>query len=146
MPLIHGCLVELDLAHPEIRTRSGHRGNFKTVPLKRHDFVVIQVNHIPRVRHDRAHIAREKMLTLPDPKNQRAPAPRTDHDPRHIRMHHRNPIGPDHLPQPLPHGLDEPSLVASRALVERLAHQMRQNLGVRLRVEFMPSLHELLAE
>ena len=86
------------------------------------------------------------MFILADAKDQRAPPPRTDNHPGHIRVDDRYAVGSDHLPEGAPDRLDQRAPVARRGPVERLANEMGKDLGVCLGMELMPSLRELLAE
>ena len=121
--------------------------DLELVPRDRGDVEVLQINRLPRIGDDGAHVAGKKILPLPHAEHERRTAPRTDNRIRHIAMHEDDAVGAhDHLQRP-PQRLDKPP--RTRVAPERvvvLAHEMREHLRIRLRLEGVPFLHELILQ
>ena len=145
-PLVHRRGIELDPADLKACAAARDGGNLKSFGLECDDLVVVQVNHIAGVSHDRANITRQKMFVLAYSQDERASAPCADDDAGDIRMHDRDAIGPDNLTQSTANGLDQRAFVLRGRLFKRLTNEMGQDLCIGLGVEFMPPFDELLAK
>ena len=98
-PLVHRRGVELDPADLKASSAARNCGNLKSLGLNRDDLVVVQIDHIASMGHDRADITGQEMLVLANPQHERASSPRSNDDAWDIRMHDRDAVGPDNLTQ-----------------------------------------------
>src|SRR5258708_37549196 len=60
---------KLDFADRVLADRALDRADFKAFPIERNEIEIVQVNNIPGVSDDRAHIAGQKIFFLADAEN-----------------------------------------------------------------------------
>ena len=127
---------ELDLADCPITALAGQRTDLEFVALDRDEVEVAQINRITGVGDDRADIARQKILILPDAEDERTTAPRADNEIRNIRVDQRDAVGADYLLQRRAQCFHEQRLVAPRIdhangrVVVNFPDQVSQHFGV----------------
>ena len=98
----------------------------------------MQINGVARVGDDGAHVAGEEILALADAEHQRAAAPRADDESGRSWWIDGDAVGADDLLQGAAQRLDEARLRGFAPLrVVIFADQMRQHLGVGLRIELV---------
>ena len=88
---------KLDLADLERCVSPCQREDVELVSLDRNHIVVVEVNNVPSVGHDRAHVAHDKVLTFANPQDKRAPAPGPQQDVRYVDVQERESVGSDDL-------------------------------------------------
>ncbi len=62
---------EFDFADLKLGIGADERGDIKVIPFNRYQVIVIEVNNVTSVAHNRAHIADHKVLAFPDSQDQR---------------------------------------------------------------------------
>ncbi len=107
----------------------------KSIRAQGDDLGVVEVNDLTGVGDDGADVAGQEMLALADAEDERAAAAGADDDAGEIFVNDGDAVGADDLAQGFTDGLNEGGLGFLRFLVECRADQMREHLGVGLRVE-----------
>ncbi len=114
--------------------------DLEAVGMQGHNLLVLQDDHPVRVRGEGLGIAGEKVFPVANADDQRASPAGSHHQSGQVGMDHRDAQGALNLFERLAHCLDQPDLTLFPALAEAVAHQVGQNLGVRVGSKFMPGL------
>ena len=137
--LLGGLDGPVDVVDGSLLLDAGDVGHADLVAGEVGHVALLEVHHAPRVGEDRGDVRREERLAVAEPDDERHVHPRPDQPLRLAAVEDRERIRPDRAPQRLPHGLRD---VAAIGLLD----EVRDDLGVGLRIEAMAGRRELGAQ
>ena len=108
--LIDGIGGIFDLTNLVVGAVAGDGRDLESFGLQGDDLVVVEINHVPCVSHNGAHITGEKVFIFSNAQNERASAAGADDDAWDVGMNDRDTVGADDLTEGLANGLDEGGL------------------------------------